>query len=394
MQDQPAPPERQPAGPPGRRAGKAAALARDAAPRPVWDLFIRVFHWGLVANIIVAAVTGFLLSPFWVPVHILSASAAMVLVVLRIVWGFAGGTYARFSGFVTGPVRLLRYARDVLAGGEAHYIGHNPLGGAMALALMALVLAAGLTGWAFLGASAKLGVLAYVLPYAQAASLLEWHELVGILILLLVALHVAGVVFTGRRESRNLVAAMITGEKDVGTGDLLPPARAPRRRGAAIAGGLAVAALILAGGATALVAPPGAPVARIDPVVAAECSDCHMFYHPILLDAGDWQNITATLEDHFGEDASLDPETTAEISAWLSAHAAGTGDTRVANVFRLDPEAGIRRITDTAFWKERHGWIAPAVFERRDVGSRSNCAACHDDAESGWFSPFSAELPE
>ena len=368
------------------------AAARPRRAVPVWDGFVRLFHWSLVGAISIAAVTGFLLGPSWIPVHVVAASVAALLVVGRIIWGFAGGRFARFSGFVAGPLRLLAYARDVLAGREARYIGHNPLGGAMVVALLALVLAAALTGWAFLGAGAKLGPFAFFVPFADSSWLADTHKAVAYAILALVALHVAGVVFTSRREHENLVRAMIVGEKEVGPGDLIPPERPAHRRAALVAGGIAVAAFGLALLAPVVMPVSGAPVAEIDPLVRSECTDCHMLYHPSLLRAGDWQHIMATLDDHFGEDASLDADTTAQIRDWLMAHAAETADTRAAHVFRLNPDAGIRAITDTPFWKARHRGIADAVFKNPRIGSRGNCAACHADAESGWFNPFFAEI--
>ncbi len=364
------------------------------APQPVWDAFVRLFHWALVASIAVAAVTGFVLGPGFIPVHVVAASLAVALVLARIVWGFAGGGYARFAGFVTGPVRLMRYARDVLGGREARHVGHNPLGAAMVLALMAAVLAAGLTGWAFLGAGAKLGPFAFILAHTDSPALAEMHEAVAFTILALVALHLGGVIFTSRREGENLVRAMVTGKKEVGPQDIVPPER-EARPGAALGVGLALAlVLALAVAAPVLLPVPGAPVAEIDPTARAECTDCHMFYHPSLLPSDNWEQIMATLDNHFGEDASLDAETTAEITAWLSAHAAESADTRASKVFRLDPAKGVTRISDTPFWKARHGWIDPAAFRSPRVGSRDNCAACHADAETGWFNPFFAEVEE
>ncbi len=362
------------------------------SPQPVWDLFVRGFHWSLVASISIAAVTGFLLGPVWVPVHIAVASFAVLLVLLRIIWGFAGGTYARFSSFITGPLRLMRYARSVLSSTEARYVGHNPLGGAMVVVLLALVLGAGFTGWAFLGAGAKLGPFAFFVPYADSPWIAELHKTVAFGILGLVVLHVAGVFFTGKREGENLVVAMVTGEKAIGPQDISPPEHEARQTSALVAG-LLVVGLLLMGIVAPMVLPvPGAPVSTIDPVARSECSDCHMFYHPSLLPARDWQQIMAVLDDHYGEDASLDPDTTAAIRDWLMANAAETADTRAASVFHLDPENGITRITETPFWKARHGGIRESAFKNPEVGSRSNCAACHGDAERGWFNPFFAEV--
>ena len=360
---------------------------------PVWDGFIRLFHWGLVACIAVAVVTGFLLGPYWVPVHVVSATLALGLILLRIVWGFSGGTYARFSSFVMGPSRVFRHFRDMLAGRESRYIGHNPLGGVMVLALLAVVIVLALSGATVLGASAKAGPLAFALPYKDSRWLREIHEALATGLLVLIALHIGGVVFESRRHRENLARSMVTGNKERRDGDVILARRAgqlPRaiRKGTMWLGGVVV---LIAG--LSFLPVPRSPVAEYNPLVAEECSACHMLYHPSLLPAKDWERITATLEDHYGEDASLDDESTAKIRDWLMANAAETADTRAANVFQLNPAGGIKSLTDTAFWRARHRGLSDATFDNKAVRARSNCVACHEDAESGWFNPFEIEIP-
>ena len=360
---------------------------------PVWDPFIRIFHWGMVASIAVAATTGFLLGPYWIPVHVVSASLALGLILLRIVWGFSGGTYARFSSFVMGPSRVLGHLRDMLSGRETRYIGHNPLGGLMVLALLAVVIALGLSGTTVLGAAPKVGPLAFAIPYKDSPWLREIHETLASGLLLLIALHIGGVVFESRRYNENLARSMVTGMKELRDGDVISTSHAPQMSRALRRSviGLGGAAALVAG--LSVLPVPQSPVAKYDPLVAEECSACHMLYHPSLLPAKDWEQITATLEDHYGEDASLDAESTAKIREWLLANAAETADTRAAHVFRLNPAAGISLLTDTAFWQARHQGLSEATFKSKAVRTRSNCVACHEDAESGWFNPFEIEIP-
>jgi cytochrome b len=165
---------------------------------PVWDLLVRVTHWGLAVSVITAWITrtG---SPV---IHDWSGYAALAFAALRIVWGFAGRDHARFSSFVPGPRATLRYARQLLRGREPHYLGHNPLGGWMIVVLLTLALGAGFTGWLYT-TDAFWGV--------------EWvgrlHQVLGDLFLLCVPLHLAGVAFTSWRQRENLLAAMIHGRK-------------------------------------------------------------------------------------------------------------------------------------------------------------------------------------
>lgn len=46
------------------------------------------------------------------------------------------------------PAPTRRYLRAVLAGRAARHLGHNPLGGAMVLALLACAALLALSGWA------------------------------------------------------------------------------------------------------------------------------------------------------------------------------------------------------------------------------------------------------
>ncbi len=365
---------------------------------PVWDRFVRFFHWGLVAVILTAGITGFILDASWITFHVWSGAIAAGLLVLRIIWGFTGGTYARFSSFVTSPKRILAYFNALRSGQEKRHIGHNPLGGAMVLALIATIFAVVISGSIVLGGALKTGPFAALVPYFFGDQLTEVHEFLAILLLVLIAAHIGGVIFESRRHRENLAHAMIHGKKTRHTRDVIPPTHKAQTILAVIA-----AALTLGSGGLALTIltramPSNMPVTQINPLVAEECTACHMLYHPSLLPAKDWERITSTLEDHFGEDASLDEESTAEIRDWLMANAAETTDTRPAHVFKLTPKAnGLPgSITDTPFWQHRHEELLEdkTIFERKGIRSKSNCVACHKDAESGLFSPFKINIPK
>ncbi|MBT4687662.1 MAG: cytochrome C, partial [Rhodospirillaceae bacterium] len=125
---------------------------------------------------------------------------------------------------------------------------------------------------------------------------------------------------------------------------------------------------------------------------AAECGDCHDAYHPSLRTGTAWRAIIDGLENHYGEDASLDVETTALIRAYLAENHAGTFDTEVAHsVGRIETPSF--RMTDTVYWKKRHREIGPSVFRLKAIGSKVNCHACHKDAASGRFDDVKIHLP-
>ena len=89
----------------------------------LWDLPTRLFHWLLVLAVIAAVVSG-QLGGNLIEVHGKIGLAIVGLIAFRLVWGFAGSTYARFAQFFPTPARIKVYLK-----GEWRGLGHNPLGG-------------------------------------------------------------------------------------------------------------------------------------------------------------------------------------------------------------------------------------------------------------------------
>ena len=164
----------------------------------VWDPFVRLFHWGLVLSFGVA----WLSSKSWEQVHDWAGYAAGTLVLSRAAWGVLGSRYARFSQFVRSPRTVLAYLGAIARGDETRYVGHNPAGGAMVVALMLAMAATACTGW-MLTTDAYWGV-----TWVQ-----NVHSLLAHSVLLLVCVHLAGVMLASFRHRENLVAAMISGRK-------------------------------------------------------------------------------------------------------------------------------------------------------------------------------------
>lgn len=163
----------------------------------VWDPLVRVLHWMLAAGFL-----GAFLLERPRDLHEALGWMAVTAVAIRLAWGFVGSRHARFASFVPTPARFLGYARDVARGHEPRFVGHNPAGGAMVVALLATVAGLGITGW-MMGLDAFWGV--------------DWveslHEGLANLGITLVLLHWLGVAWESLRHRENLVKAMLTGNK-------------------------------------------------------------------------------------------------------------------------------------------------------------------------------------
>ncbi|MGQ3055031.1 MAG: cytochrome b/b6 domain-containing protein [Roseateles sp.] len=173
-----------------------------AARIRVWDGLVRALHWGLAAAMATAWISG-----HWPPadfdtVHHYAGYAGLAAVASRLAWGFAGSRHARLAQFVRGPHAVLGYARALRAGHAPRYIGHNPLGGWMALLLWITAAALGLTGWLY--------TTEWLWGYAWLEQL---HAALAWLMLALVVGHLGGVMTTSWRHRENLVAAMFSGTK-------------------------------------------------------------------------------------------------------------------------------------------------------------------------------------
>ena len=98
----------------------------------VWDIFVRTFHWLLVLSVITQLVTAEPAQFIHVPVGYF----IVILLILRIIWGFIGSKHARFSDFIYPPRDIFAYLKGLLTKQPKNFLGHNPAGGAMVMALL------------------------------------------------------------------------------------------------------------------------------------------------------------------------------------------------------------------------------------------------------------------
>jgi cytochrome b len=210
----------------------------------VWDLAVRVFHWTLVG----CFATAFISSESTLKLHVIFGYSVLVLVFFRILCGFVGTKYARFSDFLYPPAQIMGYLKGLLIGRPKHYIGHNPVGGFMIVILLLTLLFLTLTGLKAYGVKGH-GLLAKneisFMTNAFADSndkenhdehgsrkqhslkkhrtekngkdefWTDVHETIAYFTLFLVSIHIMGVLVSSLAHRENLIKAMITGRKRV-----------------------------------------------------------------------------------------------------------------------------------------------------------------------------------
>ncbi len=164
----------------------------------VYDLPLRLFHWGFAGSL--TASLGLALiadehSPLFAW-HVLFGLAAGFLLLLRLVLGLVGARYARFSRFPVQPRKVFAYLRGLFDGSAPRHAGHSPGSAWAALAMFTavpLLLATGL--------------------WAQRDPWEDLHGFLAYALLAVIGLHLAGLAWHTIRHRENISAAMITGRK-------------------------------------------------------------------------------------------------------------------------------------------------------------------------------------
>jgi len=363
----------------------------------VWSLPTRLFHALLVLFILGAFVSAEAES--WLLWHAAFGFAAGVLLLFRIAWGFWGPEHSRFADFDLKRSSLKTYLLTLFTSKKEH-VGHNPAAGFAVIGIIAVTLLLVFTGMLTYGIQENRGIFAFLHgTFSQKMELFgELHEALSTLLYLLIGAHVSGVLLDRLlHPSHGTLRSIVSGYKPFeGRSVVLTPLQ---KLIAAAGIGLSLYApvYLLAVRDNPLTAPHQAAVdyPKAHPLFAKECAACHTLYPPSLLPENSWRTLMTNLEEHFGDDASLDAADTRSILDYLVANAAehSTSEASVKLSASM-PKQDIIAITQTPFWKRTHRTIAPEVFARETVKSRANCKACHGNVERGLLEDTDITIPK
>jgi cytochrome b len=208
--------------PSSQTSGKKSALSQATPTVRVWDLPTRLFHWSLVTCLISAWVSFRYAETLGDPTmkwHRYNGYAILVLLVFRLLWGVFGSSTSRWSSFVKWPWIAAGYGLDLLKGRDRHFLGHNPLGTYMILALIGVVFAQAFIGLFIVEHNdTTWGPLYKLASDANQKRLLSWHLWAFYWIILpVIGMHILANTLYGVVKKDPLIRAMVTGKKPKGT---------------------------------------------------------------------------------------------------------------------------------------------------------------------------------
>ena len=224
----------------------------------VWDLPTRLFHW-----INVTAIMGLLFLGFVMlykkelgisaveakialkEVHVIIGYIFGCNLIIRIIWGFIGTAYSRWSNIIPGknfPSTLRLYITSIKQENTQQFLGHNPLGRLAVTFIFLLLLTSLVSGLIRAGTDiyyppfgamvaehiAAPGVNAdNIKPYDSTGTVKEkvdevfqvkvifgkTHLYTAFTLMFMIALHIFIVIRTEIKEGGGLISAMFTGKK-------------------------------------------------------------------------------------------------------------------------------------------------------------------------------------
>jgi len=189
----------------------AGGLADPVAVR-VWDWPVRIVHWVMVL-LLIALLTTAKIGDDAMEWHMRDGESMLALVVFRVVWGFVGSRYARFSSFVRGPRAVISYARSIFAPPHEVHAGHNPLGGWMVIALLLALLFQTGTGLFTNDDVLTEGPLARLITKNLSDTISTFHRWNAWIVGALATAHIGAVMFYLIALKENLISPMLHGAK-------------------------------------------------------------------------------------------------------------------------------------------------------------------------------------
>ncbi len=351
----------------------------------IWPIATRFAHVLLILFFSISYILGDfkeLLS--W---HVAFGLALGIVFVFRVIWGFIGPKYSKFSDFNFSLNDLKEYLLNPF-GKTKEYIGHNPASSYAIIAMIIVAFLTIITGMLAYGIQENHGVFAFLhnTYYKKMELFKEIHEFLSNLFLAIVVIHVAGALTDKVIKKGDAIDSMISGYKKAKESIRLNVFQKIFSLIWIAASLFSIYYLLFTKNIFLSSHNIKQNYEVLHEEFYSECASCHMIYPPNLLPKRSWEVMMKNLENHFGDDASIDKATNISILNFLKQNSAehSTSQASLGILKSLkDTNKTIIAISKTPYWKAKHKDIDDKIFKSKKVVSKANCKACHKDIEYG-----------
>jgi len=364
----------------------------------IWPLINRVSHILLILFLVVSYFSGSYKR--FLDYHVAFGYAMFVLFLFRFVWGFVGPKYSKFKDFDFKAKDLVSYMSSVFVKTK-EYIGHNPASSYAIVVMMILSFLITISGALELGVEKNHGFLSFlhVSYFSYMEPISKVHLWLVYLLIAVVFAHISGSLIDKFIKKSDAIDSMICGYKQISKKIDIKLSLFQKTFGVTwILVSLFALFYIFYAKNNMLVKSANIKqnYALQNPDFAQECGDCHMVYPPFLLPKKSWTLMMKNLDNHFGEDASLDKATNLSILSYLKANSAQ--NSKQESAFKIlkslkDDNSVVIAVTKTPYWEKIHKKIDSNIFKSKRVKSKADCKACHKNIENGLIEDNLIKIP-
>lgn len=353
----------------------------------IWPLANRVSH----VLLIVFFALSYILADFdrFLSLHVAFGLSLGVVFLFRGIWGFIGPKHSKFKDFNFSLSDLKDYLFSIFVKTK-EYAGHNP---ASSYAITAMIVVAFLTilsGIFAYGIEENRGIFSFLHQsfFRNMEIFKDIHELFANLFLAIIALHVTGSLIDKFIKKNDAIDSMISGYKKLSIKTDVKINIAQKLFGIIwIVASLFSLYYLIFTKDNIFIASSYVKqnYAVLHQDFADECGSCHITYPPYLLPKASWDTMMQGLDNHFGDDASVDEKTNQSILAFLIKNSAenSTHKSSLKILKSLKDNNSTIAITKTPYWVKKHNDIEKSIFVSNEVKSKANCKACHESIQNG-----------
>lgn len=352
----------------------------------IWSLPTRIFHWLFALFILIAFLSD---DDKYLKLHAVAGYSILILLFFRVAWGYFGPKYSLFRDFPANIGEAKSFIKNIFTD-KQKYIGHNPLASYVMITMLIVSFIVIVTGVLTYGIQDGKGIASFLNSsfFKKMKLFKEIHEFFANFLLILIAAHLGGIFMDSvLHKKNNTLNSIFTGYKTIENSEDIKISFFQKLFALFM---LIVLVLFLL---FSIYKPTNMlnssihkqiDYVALDTLFAKECGSCHILYPPNLLPKKSWELMMNNLENHFGDDASLDDDINEKILAFLVKNSSENSTTKASWKFTNSiKEKDIIALTKTNYWEKKHKNIPKSVFKHEKVKSVANCKACHSDIEKG-----------